>query len=74
MRSSACSPASKRCATSAAQTVRRQAGERVGAFVLVRPLGTGGMGEVWLAERDDGKVEQRVAIKFLRVSRTRFAE
>ncbi|MDC8015733.1 hypothetical protein [Tahibacter soli] len=42
--------------------------------MLVRPLGTGGMGEVWLAERDDGKVEQRVAIKFLRVSRTRFAE
>lgn len=58
----------------AAQTERREAGERVGAFVLVRPLGTGGMGEVWLAERDDGKVEQRVAIKFLRVSRTRFAE
>lgn len=49
-------------------------GERVGAFALVRPLGAGGMGEVWLAERADGQVEQRVAMKFLRVSQTRFAE
>lgn len=59
---------------SATQAEHREAGERVGAFVLVRPLGAGGMGEVWLAERGDGKVEQRVAIKLLRVSRTRFAE
>src|SRR6187399_2737959 len=39
------------------------AGDRAGAFALVAPLGAGGMGEVWLAERCDGAVEQRVAIK-----------
>jgi len=34
-----------------------------GAYRVVRSLGQGGMGEVWLAERDDGEFEQRVAIK-----------
>jgi len=33
----------------------------------VQPLGAGGMGEVWLAERDDGAFNQRVAIKSPRV-------
>jgi serine/threonine-protein kinase len=39
--------------------------ERFGAWRVVRTLGTGGMGEVWLAERSDGEFEQRVAIKQL---------
>lgn len=39
---------------------------RCGQFRLVRLLGNGGMGSVYLAERADGEVEQRVAIKFLR--------
>ncbi|MCC6316072.1 MAG: serine/threonine protein kinase [Gemmatimonadaceae bacterium] len=36
---------------------------RVGAWRLVRELGRGGMGAVFLAERSDGQFEQQVAIK-----------
>ena len=43
-----------------------QAGRRVGAYRLVRALGHGGMGAVYLAERDDGAFEQRVAIKLIK--------
>ncbi|MCU1278788.1 MAG: pknB, partial [bacterium] len=38
-------------------------GDRVGTFVLVEPLGTGGMGEVFLAEHES--LGRRVAIKVL---------
>ena len=41
-------------------------GGRCGPYRLVRLLGNGGMGSVYLAERADGELEQRVAIKFLR--------
>jgi predicted Ser/Thr protein kinase len=37
-----------------------------GPYRLGRLLGKGGMGSVYLAERADGEVEQRVAIKLLR--------
>ena len=37
----------------------------VGAYRLVEPLGQGGMGTVWLAERKDGQFDQRVAVKLL---------
>jgi tRNA A-37 threonylcarbamoyl transferase component Bud32/tetratricopeptide (TPR) repeat protein len=43
-------------------------GDRCGPYRLVRSLGEGGMGSVFLAERADGEVEQRVAIKFVRSS------
>ena len=45
------------------------AGSRVGQIVspyrLLRIIGRGGMGSVWLAERIDGRFERRVAIKFI---------
>jgi TolB-like protein/tetratricopeptide (TPR) repeat protein/predicted Ser/Thr protein kinase len=52
-------------ATGAAEgvTVDRHAGERLGAYELLRPLGAGGMAEVWLASRADGVFERQVALK-----------
>jgi serine/threonine protein kinase len=41
------------------------AGARLGPYRIERELGTGGMGEVWLARRDDGLYEGEVAIKTL---------
>ncbi len=40
--------------------------ETIGPYRLVRCLGEGGMGEVFLAERSDGEFEQRVALKRIR--------
>src|SRR5688500_8639198 len=40
--------------------------QRVGPFRIVREIGRGGMGTVFLAERDDGQFEQRVALKLVR--------
>jgi eukaryotic-like serine/threonine-protein kinase len=41
-------------------------GERMGAYAVVKELGRGGMGAVYLAERADGQFEKRVAIKVLK--------
>jgi serine/threonine protein kinase/tetratricopeptide (TPR) repeat protein len=38
-------------------------GDRIGAYRILRTLGVGGMGEVYLAERVDAEFEQQVAIK-----------
>lgn len=46
-------------------TVDRR-GERLGPWRVLAPLGSGGMGDVWEARRDDGAYEARVAIKVLR--------
>src|SRR5690606_19169664 len=40
-------------------------GKRLGPYRFVRKLGSGGMGDVWLAEREE-EYEQRVAIKLVR--------
>lgn len=43
--------------------------ERVGHYRIMHSLGGGGMGETFLAARDDGLFEHEVAIKFMRPSR-----
>jgi len=57
------------CVQNAASTFWQEGpprgGERVGAYVIVRELGRGGMGTVFLAERADGQFEKQVAIKIL---------
>jgi eukaryotic-like serine/threonine-protein kinase len=41
-------------------------GERIGAWRLVRLLGQGGMGTVYVAERDDQAFQKQAALKLLR--------
>ncbi|MBK8467521.1 MAG: serine/threonine protein kinase [Chloracidobacterium sp.] len=42
------------------------AGQEIGAYRIISELGVGGMGAVYLAERRDGKFDQKVAIKLLK--------
>lgn len=42
-----------------------------GPYQLLRLLGSGGMGSVYLAERADGEIQQKVAIKLLRTGAER---
>lgn len=51
-------------AAGAAAVVQGDLGRRVGPYRLVAELGRGGMGVVYLAERD-GEFQQRVAVKLL---------
>ncbi|HEX2494276.1 MAG TPA: serine/threonine-protein kinase, partial [Steroidobacter sp.] len=41
-------------------------GQRLGQYRIVSRIGTGGMGDVYLAERADEEYQQRVAIKLVR--------
>ena len=40
--------------------------ERIGPFKVMQSIGHGGMGHVFLGQRDDGQFEQRVALKVIR--------
>lgn len=42
------------------------AGTRMGAYVVERRMASGGMGDVYLAHRDDQRFQRRVAIKVLK--------
>ena len=59
-----------------ADAAGRRVGDRVGAYRLLVRLGTGGMGEVWLADRADGMLDRRVALKLpvLALSRAALSE
>jgi eukaryotic-like serine/threonine-protein kinase len=43
-------------------------GRRFGAYSILREIGRGGMGSVFLAARADGEFEQQVALKIIRQS------
>ncbi len=60
-------PLTQSIAVTAAQAFQRMdaTGARCGAFRLVSLIGSGGMGVVYLAERADGEVTQRAAVKLL---------
>jgi eukaryotic-like serine/threonine-protein kinase len=44
------------------------AGHTIGVYRLISPIGQGGMSSVWLAERNDGRFERQVAMKFLNIA------
>ncbi len=43
-------------------------GQIVSQYRILRILGRGGMGSVWLAERSDGRFERQAAIKFINLA------
>src|SRR6266404_6447043 len=48
-----------------------QPGARVGPYELFRPVGAGGMAEVWLARRADGAFKREVALKLPKLTHLR---
>ncbi len=48
------------------ETAPDPAGKRIGPYRIVREVGRGGMGVVFLAERADGQFDQRVALKLIK--------
>src|SRR5260370_29282799 len=60
----------EKCADNFAPAIPREdvseIGKRVGAYVIIREIGHGGMGTVYLAARADGYFEKQVAIKLLK--------
>jgi eukaryotic-like serine/threonine-protein kinase len=58
--------ASERKPTQEREEPTATVGQLIGAYRIVRSLGHGGMGEVFLAERADQQFQQQVAIKLVR--------
>lgn len=48
------------------ETAATVIGSTIGAFRIVDEIGVGGMGAVYLGERNDGQFEQKVAVKLVR--------
>jgi serine/threonine protein kinase/tetratricopeptide (TPR) repeat protein len=44
------------------------AGQVLGSYRLISPIGQGGSGNVWLAERCDGRFQGRAAVKLLNIA------
>jgi len=44
---------------------------QIGDYRIVREIGRGGMGSVWLAQRSDGEIQQKVAVKLIRAGADR---
>ncbi len=59
----------QRFLTQLSQVREPEPGERIGAWKILRELGRGGSGVVYLAERADGAYDQEVALKWLRSDR-----
>ncbi|MFO0206786.1 MAG: serine/threonine-protein kinase, partial [Betaproteobacteria bacterium] len=51
----------------AACAAQPASGVEVGPYRLIEELGSGGMGAVWLAERADGSLKRKVALKLPRI-------
>ena len=62
------SAALKNSALEEQQFVDSLTGRVVSHYRILSHLAHGGMGSVWLAERNDGRFERRVAIKFLNIA------
>jgi serine/threonine-protein kinase len=43
-------------------------GRQIGPYRVLQPIGHGGMGTVWLAERADGLFERKIALKLVHLS------
>ena len=60
----------EQAAAAVAEAEDNWSGRRLGAYRILRPLGRGGMGTVYLAVRDDDQYRKEVAIKTLRFEAT----
>ncbi|MFN0149316.1 MAG: protein kinase domain-containing protein [bacterium] len=58
-------PLDRALANAAHARVSGLEGKQIGAWRVLREIGRGGMGTVWLGERTDGQFEQHVAIKLM---------